>query len=560
MTTPQISQEKLVKRVNGQLGRFMECVRNLAGQQANKELRAEADQIYRDIHFACVRHHINDDDLTIEGIDAEHQQTVRQILALGRNNFESFNVEATSHLRAAPQVVGRDKQAVLVTFAEFIKSPSAHDLVNGGAKQAPDIDEAIVGLFNGLFGIEITQGFARSIRVEQLGRILAYAMSSQCDDDLAMLETDPINIDPERRNRWLMGRIDHANLTFGYRTKISGNGETQVAAMVSDRPFEPGQLREGWVADACVVDEQRKTLIIGGATSGRVSDNQQTEQAVDKRMAAELLVGQEFVGDPARPNKFHGWKIETFQINLGLVAVDRLAATGKGVGEQMISRLFPTRRPDRKDILALAQLGHLAMFAEEEAMYGQVGRVWSLTNVHLIGCDTLPYYSKRMRAVEQGGRAMSLLVLETLQEASSVLARSETMLPLGVHGAGAVRPLLDTLIGAVQNHFANFPAERMKDLLPEEVVAMERLRDDFRSIENKLKSAKGTSGNPYLKKLKKLNELLCDEDDLRDSIRADGKLPDKSMQWSDTLYNRLQDKDDSAPDVERAVRRRSPNA
>ena len=122
----------------------------------------------------------NTSNLELEELTRIGNHDVFRLLQMGLENKEDYS-------QALEAIIDDRQNSHVFSLVSFLKTPEGSRLIDKGSKGKEYSQEDIKGIqafFGSVYGVEITQELARSVRVEMMGALLTYTASGKSEMDM----------------------------------------------------------------------------------------------------------------------------------------------------------------------------------------------------------------------------------------------------------------------------------------------------------------------------------------------------------------------------------------
>jgi hypothetical protein len=119
----------------------------------------------------------------------EDEKSVVRFLELGLESDENFHRHMLGVIAGASSA-----EKAAIALASYIKSPEGFALLNKSdiSRLSAEEEASLTRIFGGVLGIKLSSDFVKSLRAEQMGSVLAYALSGLSEQDLREFHGNPL--------------------------------------------------------------------------------------------------------------------------------------------------------------------------------------------------------------------------------------------------------------------------------------------------------------------------------------------------------------------------------
>ena len=517
----------LKKDLSVRLSDFLEKTRNLMtiGEADRGQYIENLEAEYRSIYDQFSKLTKTRAEQLAQQETDEATQILLEHLVLGRESIQKVQSPIAKLIEEDPH---RTDWAV----SQFLTTLDAYKLIHTGKSKAEkakavELDERANRLLAGMLGlegIELSGGFAKKVRGELLAQAVAYAHSHLCKKDVRQWNEDK-ELQKEYNGNvetYLCDCITRANtpLIYGIRHHQDAPAEVACVILEGQSAATIDQLNKEWEgnrdglggtaqrfhADAFCVNHDKKMFVVGGATTKQESDASQMESLVRLHVALEGLIEN----DP----RYHGYSIRPFFFHSGYFCASEEGAVGQG--RDFVRELREKEMPQHH-IEALARMAFFNLLSEKNPS-PTAGRVFSLTNPHVGGCNTLPQYqvSEKAREAKADSRVAALKSLKELALAAEAMASPA----FDVSHSTVKGNLMQGLEQALHNFYVLFPLNPGQYPPQAERDELVQIAENLDIIREKLKKANtyGRLVAPYRNLARSFTRADLLKEDLEDSL------------------------------------------
>lgn len=405
----------------------------------------------------------------LEHLSANHL-LLKEFFNLGKEHFKEFCKQAVS-------LIDSNQQQTAMRLAHYIKSQEAFESIRSKREIDTVTRQKLQDLLGGILGVEIGQDFVASVKMENLGRIIGYALSGLCKGDLdtywsqKQLSSKIFKYRNQTVEDFLSERIIEQDLEFVYHIGDSQNGQKQVAGLINGHRSVVEYLRFGQTRaqnrpDSFFVNHDEKKIVVVAATSNYNGPGEQAIPLVKAHQCVRLLTQQEFINDI--PNDVYGYKIEMCFCHAGFAPSEQ-SKTGKQTGSAFFEAAGHLTIQQRNTLMRSAFLSLLG----ENGVSHLLQHALRETNVHILGTDSEDLYHKMRFAANLDERSpwsreMAKVCLTEISNVLDILTHSDFNLSFQSGSKTLSEAVLQSVVGAAKNYFKVFPLVQYQELPDDE--------------------------------------------------------------------------------------------
>lgn len=476
-----------------------------------------------------------------------NQGLLKDFFDLGKENFHSF-------CHRAVELIDGDTVATSRRLAAYVKSQEAFESVRSTAAADPQTRQRLQELLGGLLGIEVGDEFVASVRMENLGRIIGYALSGLAKWNLQtfhateQLSSRLLKYRKSSVEEYLTERIVEQDVEFVYEVSDIANGTRQVAGFVNESKNASelvmgGQTRAKSRSDSFFVNHAEKKIVMVAATSLNSGPGEQAMPLIKAHQALKALVQTDEINGVK--NELFGYSFEVCFCHGGFAPSEQNKA-GKQTGSGYFDALGGLTLNQRQALMRSAFLSLLG----EKAASPTLQQVLRDTNIHILGTDTEKlYHDMRFASLvdsqDSTSRALANVCLGEMVGALEVLATASVEFSFTTGSKTIASAVVPSVVGAVQNYFKNFPLTPTQELSAAERRQLQHVSSLLEKVEEKLTQRADTYDESLSQVLDQIGTLAMalspgqlDGHALRSSQQALRVCP--TYQFSEDKYEQLQ--------------------
>lgn len=450
-------------------------------------------------------------------------------LSLGKGQLQKMYKEVATYFE-------QDADRTAIAVAHFVKSRRAYDLVNKTTRSNSEEQELAV-MFGSLLGVKVTTNFVKSMRAEEMGRIIGYALSGLCESDMKQWNDSKTGKALKKEfgslDQYLISRIRAADKWASFRFEVDQDGGVfRTAFKINEYEGALDRARGRNLLDHCFIrhnpnaqDGEPKGVITVGTSTSQILAEEHGFSFSKAVLAAEAMTREPLIN--GEPNPYYGYQVKTYCFFSGHSPTTDLE--GNPEKSELVKMLEGNRAPSQpgltmRQITELGWLPFMSLFAgtnPSPLLWHGLKHV----NPMISGCDTEKLYEAqtddyRQKKEYSHSRRLPKLVLEHIAKMTSLLAQDNVKIDLSSNGAQKViQPMLEFLLKATKNHFKNFPIMPNQTLSKEEERYFGQIATGFKKIHHKIA---GTVNRQDLAgEFDDMSELISEKGRFRKRIQRD---------------------------------------
>ena len=314
-----------------------------------------------------------------------YEQQVFTLLGLGKDNINS----ADEYKVVLDIIANHPGQSGGIAVVEFLKSPEGFALMNSPSskvaemfngplgQQTKDVLETFLG---GAFGLDLTTTILKSIKAEEIGTLLTYALSGNYEVDQVEYNKDP----SEDAFEFILRKAKAADIEFVLDTATNNSFQTVEGRVTKHNRSNSNGVRGRLRPDHFISNfTTRQTYITNTTTNADKSD--QGVSFINYYLAALRYTKTPVVN--GRTNPLYGHTLQASYLSSGLFPQD--SESESGVARDFVKYVNHANLTSRekRDVAQMEFLGLLGNCSSAEH-----AAILFAHNPVIAGCDTLDLY------------------------------------------------------------------------------------------------------------------------------------------------------------------------
>lgn len=404
---------------------FVQDIRSYKGTATPEHIDGWATQL---MELQTVLHDSTVDELVAQ-LEVDEQR-VFTLLGLGKDNAQSVE----DYKVVLDIIANHPDQSGGIAVVEFLKSPEGFALMNNPTSKVVDMFNGSQGenaknaleiFFGGAFGLNLTEQVLKSIKAEEIGTLLTYALSGNYENDRIEYNKDP----SEDPLAFILRKAQASDVEFVLDTATDKSFHTVEGRVTKQNRTNTNGVRGRLRPDHFVSNFATKQTYLTNTTTN-LDKSGQGMSFLRYYLAAVRYTKTEVIN--GRKNPLYGHDIHASYLSSGLFPQDSTEESGVARDfVKYINRSNFTSR-EKRDMAQMEFLGLLGNCTTKEH-----AAILFAHNPVIAGCDTLDLYwlSLKMgdclkRGDQQG--CNDLIVTTVVKKLKSVAENATRMLESNV--------------------------------------------------------------------------------------------------------------------------------
>lgn len=359
---------------------FVQDIRSHKGSATPQQIEEWATQL---MEFQTI---LNDNTLqeVVDHLGVEEHR-VFTLLGLGKENANSVD----DYKVVLDIIANHPDQSGGIAVVEFLKSPEGFALMNSpsakveqmfNGAQGKHTKDALEAFFGGAFGLELTEKVLKSIKAEEIGTLLTYALSGNYETDRIEYNKNP----QENPLAFILRKAKAADVEFALNTSTNKSFQTVEGRITKQNRTNTNGVRGRLRPDHFVSNFVTQQTYVTNTTT-HLDKSEQGVSFLNYYLAAVRYTKTKLVN--GRSNPLYGHNIQASYLSSGLFPQD--GDEEQGVARDFVKYINQSNLTSRekRDIAQMEFLGLLGNCSTPEH-----AAILFAHNPVIAGCDTLDLY------------------------------------------------------------------------------------------------------------------------------------------------------------------------
>lgn len=359
---------------------FVQDIRSYEGTATPQQIEQWATQL---MEFQTA---LNDKSLqeVVNHLGVEEQR-VFTLLGLGKDNASSVD----DYKVVLDIIANHPDQSGGIAVVEFLKSPEGFALMNNPSAKVDQMlngthgkqaKGALETFFGGAFGLELTEQVLKSIKAEEIGTLLTYALSGNYETDRIEYNKNP----KENPLAFILRKAKAADVEFALSTTTNKSFQTVEGRVTKQNRTNSNGVRGRLRPDHFVSNFSTKQTYLTNTTT-HLDKSEQGVSFLNYYLAAVRYTKTKVVN--GRNNPLYGHSIHASYLSSGLFPQD--GEEENGVARDFVKYINQSNLTSRekRDVAQMEFLGLLGNCSTQEH-----AAILFAHNPVIAGCDTLDLY------------------------------------------------------------------------------------------------------------------------------------------------------------------------